>query len=56
MKNIPNKYKIDWDDEDNKKASEDSTVNRIIVQLFRESYPDVVKKIEKLVRDRLEDT
>ncbi len=54
MKNNINKYAINWDDEDNSEAVISATVNRIILHLFKESYPDVVKKIEKLVRDKTE--
>ena len=48
---MDNKYKIDWDSSDNKEALINATVNNIIVKLFRDSKPDVVKKIQKLVRD-----
>jgi len=51
-----NKYKINWEDEDTKQAIINSTVNRIILKLFRNTYPKVVKKIEKMVRDKSKDT
>ena len=49
-----NKYEINWDDKETKEAVINSTVNRIILKLFKNTYPDVVKKIEKMVRDKSE--
>lgn len=51
-----NKYKINWDDKDTKEAIINSTVNRIILKVIREKYPKVVKKIEKMVKDKDENT
>ena len=56
MKNTLNKYKIDWDSDDNKEAVRNFNVNRVIVRLFKERHPKIVKKIEKLVEDRLGET
>lgn len=47
-----NKYKINWEDTETKEAIITSTVNRIILKLFKNTYPKVVKKIEKMVRDK----
>lgn len=51
MKQQTGKYSINWNDKDTKKALIRSTVNDIIVKLFRDKHPEVVEKIEKMVKD-----
>jgi len=51
VKNNINKHSIDWDSADNKEACVNTLVTRIILRLFKEKYPEVVKKIEDMVKD-----
>lgn len=50
---MDNKYKIDWESDDNKKALIEATVNETILKLYKKEHPQVVKNIRRLVKQSI---
>jgi len=49
MENTINVYKIDWTSAENATAVSTSTVDQLILEMFKEKHPDIVQKLHELL-------